>query len=223
MDYWRPNPVPNPNGVSDMFINNHVVFFPKNGGKDFTDPSYHLPAFFEYFARYGGPNRDGGQDKLKWWDIAGTSRGYLLPRATGYLGNVNGNVGTALSPGYSTFDGTRTKYDTTNQDQFTSEAYRVASNIAVDYMWWGDSNNPDPEKAKTWNFHKVFGNRLLNFFDIEGKKPSAQRVPGLSGTVGIYSAGYTTEGVAQEPYDSNSLYAMNAVAAQVATDKWGGL
>jgi oligosaccharide reducing-end xylanase len=180
-----------PSGLTNMFNSyNQVVFTPKNGLNNFTDPSYHLPAFFEYFARYGG------QDNPKWWNITYASREYLLPRATGYSANVNFNASTALSPGYSTFDGTRTNLNGNNEQEFTAEAHRVVSNIAVDYMWWGDSN-------ARWNFHKNFGNRLLNFF---ASQPS-------------YISGYTTNGSPNlnANYRSASIIAMNATGAQVAT------
>jgi oligosaccharide reducing-end xylanase len=217
-----------PNGLTNMFANNQAVFSPKNnqvvftpnstliygtnyGLSDFTDPSYHLPAFLEYFARYAS------QDNPRWWDITEKSRQYLLPRATGYIGNVNGNSVSALSPGYCKFDGTKTSVTyngvPNGEERFTPEAYRVVSNIAVDYMWWGGVDNTNNK----WNFHKNFGNRLLNFFTKEGK------IGLYNQNDGLYFAVYTTDGKrsVNDNYSSTALIAMNTTGALISGQSSG--
>jgi oligosaccharide reducing-end xylanase len=200
-----------PNGLTNIFVNNQVVLVPLSAYNYLTDPSYHLPAFLEYFARYGG------QDNIKWWDITEKSRQYLLPRATGYIGNGNNNSNTALSPDYSNLEGIGASFNGSTANKFSPEAHRVISNIAVDYMWWGGTDNNNNYNAK-WNFHKNFGNRLLSFFTAEGKI-------GLYGVQGEYPAVYTTNGQRStnpnDLYSSITLIAMNATGAQIASQSAG--
>ena len=52
---------------------NMPVFYPQGGSANFTDPSYHLPAFYELFAA-NGPSADA----TKWRSVASTSRGFFV-------------------------------------------------------------------------------------------------------------------------------------------------
>ena len=70
---------------------NMVVFYPQGASGNFTDPSYHLPAFYELFALYGPSS-----DAAKWRSIATTSRSFLVTSA---------HATTGLHPDYATFQG----------------------------------------------------------------------------------------------------------------------
>ncbi|HEU4582927.1 MAG TPA: glycosyl hydrolase family 8, partial [Polyangiaceae bacterium] len=70
---------------------NMVVFFPQGNSAGFSDPSYHLPAFYELFAQDGNPG-----DAARWRQLAEVSRQYFVRAA-------NGNTG--LHPDYANFDG----------------------------------------------------------------------------------------------------------------------
>lgn len=181
-------------GITNMFnARNQVVFVPQNGANHFTDPSYHLPAFFEYFARYAG------QDKVRWRAITRTSRDYLLPRTSGYSAAPNHNSATGLSPDYAQFDGTGVDPWKQNKDHFSYDAWRVSANIAVDYMWWGNN----------WAFHQQINTRTLNFFHSQGSTNGKQN----------YGSVYTLQGKEITSGHGGGLAAMNAVAAQTSRDK----
>jgi oligosaccharide reducing-end xylanase len=69
-----------------------VVFFPSGTSATFSDPSYHLPAFYELFAQDGSQN-----DSARWRQVADVSRQYFVTSA---------NANTGLHPDYANFNGT---------------------------------------------------------------------------------------------------------------------
>jgi oligosaccharide reducing-end xylanase len=116
--------------------------FETNG--DHTDPSYHLPAFYEAWALWG-PEADRGF----WSDAAQASREHFV-QAT--------HPKTGLSPDYSNFDGTpkAASWDAHTAD-FRYDAWRTGMNWAVDSAWW----SKDPRQIE-------LSNRLLGFFAQQG-------------------------------------------------------
>lgn len=118
-----------------------VVFVPSTDGARFTDPSYHLPHFYELWARWAAEDNDF------WCEAARTSRQFLK-KAT--------NPSTGLAPDYAQFDGS--PFDRWGgTDDFRFDAWRVAMNVAVDYQWFAR----DP-----WEVEQ--SNRLLRFFGGQG-------------------------------------------------------
>jgi oligosaccharide reducing-end xylanase len=118
-----------------------VVFVPNPGASTFTDPSYHLPAFYELWSRWAK------EDQAFWRDAAATSRRFFR-RAV--------HPKTGLAPDYSTFDGKPLKapWDPNSKaDNFQFDAFRVGGNIAMDYAWFG---------ADPWQVEQ--SNRMLEFF-----------------------------------------------------------
>ncbi|HTV21149.1 MAG TPA: glycosyl hydrolase family 8, partial [Polyangiaceae bacterium] len=103
---------------------NMVVFFPQGNSAAFSDPSYHLPAFYELFAQDGNP-----ADANRWRQIANTSRQYFVQSA---------NPNTGLHPDYANFNGSpNTGGNGQTHDQFRYDAWRVPMNMAIDYAWTG--------------------------------------------------------------------------------------
>ncbi len=104
--------------------NYQIMFVP---GMDFTDPSYHLPHFYELFALWADE-----EDRAFWKKAADISREHLL--------NACHPV-TGFSAEYAEFDGSpmRRKFDwmPTRHDWFFSDAYRTVANIGLDYEWFG--------------------------------------------------------------------------------------
>lgn len=88
---------------------------------DFTDPSYHLPHFYELFAEYGNP-----EDKEFFLDAARLSREFLQKAC---------NPETGLNSNYSQYDGTPLLWNG-HGNTFFSDAYRTALNIALDWVWF---------------------------------------------------------------------------------------
>jgi oligosaccharide reducing-end xylanase len=121
-----------------------IRFVPNFGRVDFTDPSYHLPAFYELWARFGPE-----ADRQFWADAADTSRKFF---------HKTTNIKTGLAPDYANFDGT--PYSTQfNQrsGNFSFDARRTQMNWAVDWSWWAK----DPGQQE-------LSNRLQSFFASEG-------------------------------------------------------
>ena len=93
---------------------------------EFTDPSYHLPHFYELFALWADE-----EDRTFWKKAAEASRRYLR-KACHPL--------TGLSAEYADYDGkpyTRDKERFGRHDWYYSDAYRTIANIGLDYIWFG--------------------------------------------------------------------------------------
>ncbi len=97
-----------------------VLFSPSSERNRFTDPSYHLPAFYELWARWGPV-----EDRAFWSECAAASRDFF-PRATHPV--------TALNPDYANFDGTPVAFG--RSTNFSFDAFRTAGNWSVDWSWW---------------------------------------------------------------------------------------
>lgn len=112
-------------GVPMWNLKNHQILFVP--GIDFTDPSYHLPHFYELFALWAEE-----EDRDFWKQAAQTSRGYLKKAC---------HPVTGFCAEYAEFDGTPMKrkipWTDDRHDWFYSDSYRTAANIALDYEWFG--------------------------------------------------------------------------------------
>ena len=98
--------------------NHYIKFVPET---PFSDPSYHLPHFYELFALLADE-----ADRSFWKKAAEESRKYLL---------ISCHDRTGMAPEYAEFDGTPKHLF--NDGQFYSDAYRVAMNIGLDAAWFG--------------------------------------------------------------------------------------
>ena len=87
---------------------------------DFTDPSYHLPHFYELFALWSNE-----EDREFWREAAKVSRKYLQKAC---------HPVTGLAPEYAHYDGR--PYMRDNRERYYSDAYRVPANIGLDYAWF---------------------------------------------------------------------------------------
>jgi endo-1,4-beta-D-glucanase Y len=142
-----------------------VVFVPNGEGARFTDPSYHLPAFYELFARWAK------EDNAYWREVAGASRAYFKTAA---------HPTTGLFPDYSRFDGTPTDAWGGGHADFRADAWRVIQNIAIDRYWFGG----DPwqvEAANRWQgFFASQGIATYgNMYTLAGKQLAADHSAGL--------------------------------------------
>lgn len=131
-------------GNAYPFINiehKQITFTPDGGGRNFTDPSYHLPAFYEIWADYA---KDGHEQFYR--DCADTARAYLH-RAT--------NPVTGLNAERSEFSGAQ---QGRGNALFGYDSWRVPMNITMDYLWYG--------KDKEWQ--KGYASRIQQFFRSQG-------------------------------------------------------
>ena len=98
-----------------------ITFVPTVGGDRFTDPSYHIPVFYEIWARWAG---DGRADY--WNECAQKSREFLHKAI---------HPVTGLSPDYCNYDGSLLNNGRIIGDAFRFDSWRVPMNIALDYSW----------------------------------------------------------------------------------------
>ena len=126
----------------NMFDSTHKmpVFCPIGSAATYTDPSYHLPAFYEVWAL------EADQDNEFWSEAAKASRKHFK-EAT--------NASTGLGPDYSEYSGAAKKEG--NHNDFRFDAWRTAANIACDYAWWAKDD---------WAV--THANRLQSFFYDKG-------------------------------------------------------
>lgn len=110
---------------------------------DWSDPSYHLPHFYELFSMWADE-----ADSAFWKEAARASREYLKKAC---------HPETGLAAEYAEYDGTphNKDYDRFGgrHDWFYSDAYRVAANIGLDYAWFA---------ADSWE--KECADKIQRFF-----------------------------------------------------------
>lgn len=132
-------------GVMNVINVEHkqINFVPDRFGYDYTDPSYHLPAFWEVWAEYA---KDGHEQFYR--DCADTSRAFLH-RAC--------NSPTGLNADLTEFSGAPRKQGRM-ESVFRYDSWRVPMNIAMDYSWFA--------KDKDWQ--KDYARRIQNFLFCRG-------------------------------------------------------
>ncbi|UNK57192.1 glycosyl hydrolase family 8 [Pseudoxanthomonas daejeonensis] len=121
-----------------------VRFTPDVANAAHTDASYHLPAFYEIWARVGPE-----ADRDFWRQAAQVSRDYFATAS---------HPRTALTPDYGNFDGSpwAAPWRPESAD-FRYDAWRSAMNWSVDWSWWAR----DPRQIE-------LSNRLQAFFEAQG-------------------------------------------------------
>ena len=106
-------------------LSNHQILFVP--GIDFTDPSYHLPHFYELFALWADE-----EEREFWKKAAEASRKYLAKAC---------HPVTGFSAEYAEFDGSPMSrplpWTKDRHDWFFSDSYRTVANIGLDYEWFG--------------------------------------------------------------------------------------
>lgn len=142
LDSMLNKPAPSSGGCPTSLIDENekqIVFGICGNSASFTDPSYHLPAFYEIWAIEADSNNQ------LWADMATVSRTYLLPRAA--------HPQTGLMPDYSEFDGRPVNQG--NHGNFEFDAWRNIMNMGFDFAWFQKSKNDiQPLINKQINFFK---------------------------------------------------------------------
>jgi oligosaccharide reducing-end xylanase len=125
---------------------NHLIRFITD--VDFSDPSYHLPHFYELFAE-----KVEEEDREFWRQAAAASREYLHKAC---------HPQTGLSAEYADYDGTPHAGHQEifgRHDWYYSDAYRTIANIAMDHLWY----DKDPWQTE-------IANRLQKFYCEEQRE-----------------------------------------------------
>jgi oligosaccharide reducing-end xylanase len=121
-----------------------VRFTPDVVNIDHTDPSYHLPAFYELWARWGPE-----ADRIFWTQAASASREFFQKAA---------HPVTGLAPEYANFDGTPwASPRNRNSTNFAFDSWRTSMNWSVDWAWWGKDIR-----------ERQLSDRLQAFFEMKG-------------------------------------------------------
>lgn len=135
-----------------------ISFVPEGDGYKWTDPSYHLPAFYEIWAMYA---KDGHEQFYK--ECADTSRAFLH-RACDPV--------TGLNADYTEFSG---KPHSTSwmPAAFRYDSWRVPMNITMDYTWFGKDKNWQEDYAlRLQRFFRSKGiNTFEDQFNVDGSRP----------------------------------------------------
>lgn len=121
-----------------------ITFTPDPFGGRFTDPSYHIPAFYEVWVRWAEDGRS------EFWRVcARKSREYL---------HKSIHPVTGLNPDYNNYDGTLLGSKRVIGDAFRFDSWRVPMNIALDYSW----------ACADRKWQQEYGNKIQNFFYSQG-------------------------------------------------------
>ncbi len=149
----------------NMFNKEHKmpVFCPIGNAATYSDPSYHLPAFYEVWAR------EAEQDKDFWSEAAEASRQHFKDAT---------NEKTGLGPDYSEYSGAAKNEG--NHGDFRFDAWRIAANIACDYAWWAQDDWATTHANRIQSFFYDQGvDSYGNQWSLDGKNLSPDHSPGL--------------------------------------------
>lgn len=134
--------------------NAYIRFVP---GMKISDPSYHLPHFYELFAI-----KADEEDRHFWKKAAEASRSYIA---------LSADSQTGLSPEYAGYDG-KTVLLFGKPWVYYSDAYRVAENIALDRIWFGSSPALDHITTKIQDFFATQDMNDLRAYELNGTPQS---------------------------------------------------
>lgn len=143
----KPNTYGNPySSYTNLFDaeEDQVVFVPYASAAKFTDPSYHVPAFYELWARECTHHND-------YFRTLAAKSHEMFPKFAHPV--------TGLMPDYANFDGTAHTGDG-DHSGFLYDAWRNTMNMAIDYTWFM------PEDV---DYVELIG-RLHDFFHGKGVK-----------------------------------------------------
>jgi oligosaccharide reducing-end xylanase len=170
---------------------NMVRFVPETNINT-TDASYHLPHFYELWARWGPED-----DRAFWAKAADVSRD-LIVKVVGPK--------TALSPERSNFDGSRVIGRDGKPVEFGYDSWRTVSNWSVDWAWFGKDVR---QRALSDRNQKFLANQGIKTFvdryTLDGQPLSDRHSPGMAAAaaVGSFAAtpGPVSKAFLQELWD----------------------
>ena len=171
--------------------------------REFTDPSYHLPHFYQLFSKWAKE-----EDQAFWATAARKSREFLVTAC---------HPKTGLCAEYSTFLGEPYPLEQEifgRHDWYFSDAYRTIANIALDYEWFvKEDKQARKEEGNTGNWHREVANNLQTFFcDTMKDNPRAiYTIDGqLAGDEALHPVAITATN-AQASLAADGLYAVECV------------
>ena len=176
-----------------------ISFVPEGGSYNWTDPSYHLPAFYEVWALYA---KDGHEEFYK--ECANVSRIFLHKAC---------HPVTGLNADYTEFTGEphSTRW---MPAAFRYDSWRVPMNIAMDYIWYGKDKKWQEDYAKRFqNFLRSKGLETYeDQFNLDGSTPDfilqAGPVKKLRHSIGLVSTAATASLVNKDKASIDFVHAI---------------
>ena len=155
---------PQQQGPQKMFLidpeTKLITFTPDGFGQRFTDPSYHIPAFYEVWAKWAD---DGRSDY--WMECAQKSREFLhkcIDEKTGLNGDqcqFDGSEMQAMRfPGMPQGQQQNAAPRRNGNNNFRYDSWRVPMNITLDYEW----------SCADGEWQRQYGEKIQNFFYSQG-------------------------------------------------------
>ncbi len=195
---WKKN---GSNNVFNLINTEHkqITFVPEGRGATWTDPSYHVPAFYEIWAEYAN---DGHEQFYR--DCADTSR-IFLHRACHPV--------TGLNADYTEFSGEPLSTPWMPA-AFHFDSWRVPMNIAMDYSWYRkDTEWQEGYATKFQNFLRSQGiDEFLDQFNLDGSQPKDILPAGgyrkLRHSIGLVSTAATTSLIKAETSSLDFVHAL---------------
>jgi oligosaccharide reducing-end xylanase len=171
---------PHSQSIGPMVEEEHnMIRFVPNSPGGFTDASYHLPAFYELWSRWGPV-----EDREFWAKAADVSRA-MFAKVTG--------PETGLTPERNNFDFSQTVGRDGKPTSFGYDSWRSVSNWSVDYSWWHKDPNETILSDRIQKF--LYNQGIHTFADqytLDGKPLSTRHSPGMVATGATGSLAATT-------------------------------
>lgn len=179
MQRFRFSRGPRTETVGPMVDEPHfMIRFVPDVALDTTDPSYHLPAFYELWARWGPK-----EDRAFWAMAADVSRSFF---------NQVAGSQTGLTPDQAHFDGSTAMGWDGKPFQFGYDSWRSVSNWSVDYSWWKKDSRETALSDRIQKF--LYGQGIDKFVDrytLDGQPLSTRHSEGMLATTAVGSAAAT--------------------------------
>lgn len=163
----KPNNAPRKVAVGPMVDEaSYMVRFVPEVDLPGTDPSYHLPHFYELWARWGP------QEERGFWARAAEASRDLFVKATHPV--------TGLSPDRTDYDGTPSMGWDGKPSIFAYDSWRTVSNWSVDYAWFGKDARQKTLSDRVQTFlHGQGMNTFADKYSLDGKPLSERHSVGM--------------------------------------------
>jgi oligosaccharide reducing-end xylanase len=171
----RPHRTPRPVTVGPMVDEAHaMVRFVAETNIPGTDPSYHLPAFYELWARWAP------QEERAFWARAANESRELFTKAS--------HPATGLSADRTDFDGKPEPGWDGSPGIFAYDSWRTVSNWSVDYSWWGKDAREKTLAERVQTFLAGQGvDTFVDRYTLDGKPMSDRHSTGMLAAAAVGS------------------------------------
>ena len=175
-----PWEMPRTEKIGPMVDEEHwMIRFIPNVDVRVTDASYHLPGFYELWARWGP-----AEDRAFWAKAAEVSRDFFW-KVTG--------PETGLTSDRNNFDATQVVGRSGEATPFEYDSWRSVSNWSVDYSWWRKDSRESALSDRIQKF--LYGQGISTFADrytLDGKPLSTRHSTGMLATTAVGSLAATS-------------------------------